>query len=96
MRISIDTNRYTDFWNGVPEVVDVIEEADAIYMPFAVIAELRSGFLNGSRRAENDRVLTEFLQKPDVYALFPDDVTTIHYASFHQQLRINGTPHPRE
>jgi tRNA(fMet)-specific endonuclease VapC len=94
MKIALDGNRYTDFWNGLAAAVQTIEQADAIYLPFAVVAELRSGFLNGSRAAENERTLHSFLNSPDVSILFPDQQTTLQYAAIHHHLRMNGTPIP--
>lgn len=94
MRIALDTNRYSDFWNGEAEVVRTIEGAESVYVPFVVLGELRSGFLNGSRSAENERVLRRFLNKPDTHILLPDEATTLHYASIYHQLRVRGTPIP--
>ena len=79
---------------GVADVVRTIESAEQVYVPFPVVAELRSGFLNGTRAAANERVLQSFLHKPGVAVLHSDDQTTIHYASISHQLRIQGTPIP--
>jgi predicted nucleic acid-binding protein len=43
MRLALDTNRYTDLARNVPAVVALVEQADEIYLPFVVLAELRSG-----------------------------------------------------
>jgi predicted nucleic acid-binding protein len=94
MRLALDTNRYTDFWVGAADVVRTIEAAEEVYLPFPVVAELRSGFLNGTRATENEKILHSFLQKPGVSVLFADDLTTIHYASISHQLRMGGTPIP--
>ena len=94
MKLVLDSNRYTDFWNGVAQVVEVLEAAEMVYMPFAVLGELRSGFLNGSNSAQNERTLRTFLNKSDVEVLLGDDATTVHYAAIHHQLRIGGTPIP--
>src|SRR5207249_3398340 len=72
MKLALDTNRYTDFWNAVPEVVRRIEDVEEIYLPFIVLGELRCGFLWGRRRAENERALQAFLRKPPVRILWPD------------------------
>ena len=94
MRIALDTNRYTDFWTGVNDVVATVEGAHEVFVPFAVIAELRYGFLKGTRTTENERVLQRFLSKPGVAALYPDDSTTRHYAALYRQLQVQGTPIP--
>jgi tRNA(fMet)-specific endonuclease VapC len=63
-------------------------------MPLIVLAELRAGFLCGSRGVENERNLTRFLNSPRVDVLYPDDSTTHQYARLFLQLRRQGTPIP--
>lgn len=94
MRVAIDTNRYVDLCKGVAETVEVLEEADAIVLPFVVLAELRAGFLFGRRQVENERALHRLLLKDGVEVVYADDQTTHHYASVYRQLRRQGTPMP--
>jgi tRNA(fMet)-specific endonuclease VapC len=94
MNLALDTNRYSDFCRGAPEVTRLLEEADQVYLPFAVVAELRGGFACGSRGPENEQVLQEFLRKPGVEILFASETTTRTYASLYRQLRLQGTPIP--
>ena len=94
MRLALDTNRYTDFCRGEPEVTALLESAETIQLPFIVLGELRAGFAVGRRGASNERVLREFLLKPGVRAVFADDQTTQPYASVYRQLRQQGTPIP--
>lgn len=94
MRIALDTNRYVDFCRGFPEAREVIQKADRIFLPLIVLAELRSGFLVGSRGPENEQILTRFLSSPRVEVLRPDEETTHHYARLFRQLRAQATPIP--
>lgn len=94
MRVAIDTNRYVDLCKGVSETVDVLESADAVILPFVVLAELRAGFLLGRRQVENERALHHLLMKEGVDVVYADDQTTHHYASVYRQLRKQGTPIP--
>jgi len=94
MRLALDTNRYVDFARNVPEALERIREADQIFMAFVVLAELRAGFLCGSRQAENERTLARFLDSPRCLILQPDEDTTHHYARLFRQLRLQGTPIP--
>ena len=94
MRIALDTNRYIDFCKGVPDVVDRLRRVEWIGLPLVVLAELRAGFLCGSRTAANERNLIAFLDSPRVEVLYPDDATTHHYARLYRQLRDQGTPIP--
>ena len=94
MRLALDTNRYVDLCKGLAPTVDLVATADAVFLPFIVVAELRAGFALGRRGAENERVLRRLLQKDGVHLLLADDQTTFHYASVFRQLRQQGTPIP--
>jgi tRNA(fMet)-specific endonuclease VapC len=94
VRVALDTNRYVDLCKGAPETAELVATAEAVFLPFVVLAELRAGFALGRRSAENERVLRRFLLKPDVAVLYADDQTTHHYASAFRQLRRQGTPIP--
>jgi tRNA(fMet)-specific endonuclease VapC len=94
MTVALDTNRYVDLCKGVVETVTVLEEAEAVVLPFVVLGELRAGFALGRRWVENERTLRRFLLKPGVGVLFADDQTTHHYAAVFGQLRKQGTPIP--
>jgi tRNA(fMet)-specific endonuclease VapC len=94
VRVALDTNRYVDLCKGADETVQMLEEAEEVLMPFAVLGELRAGFVHGRREAENERVLRRFLLKDGVRVLFADEQTTHHYASVFRQLRKQGTPIP--
>jgi tRNA(fMet)-specific endonuclease VapC len=94
MKIALDTNRYTDMCRNVVGVVETLERAEHVYLPFIVLAELRAGFAIGTRGHENERTLRRFLLKEDVYVLYPDEQTIYHYASLFRQLREQGTPIP--
>jgi tRNA(fMet)-specific endonuclease VapC len=94
MRVALDSNRYDDLITGNEEIADIVEIADAVYLPFVVVGELRAGFATGRRQGENERLLKQFLMKDDVDILFADEQTTYHYASAYAQLRRQGTPIP--
>ena len=94
MRLALDTNRYVDFARNVPEALQKVQEADGVFMAFVVLAELRAGFLCGSKSAENERTLAQFLASPRAVVVHPDEETTHHYARLFRQLRQQGTPIP--
>jgi len=94
MRIALDTNRYVDLCKGLDTTARLVATAEAVYVPFVVVAELRAGFALGRRAADNERVLRRFLLKDGVHVLFADDQTTHHYAAVFRQLRLQGTPIP--
>ena len=69
MRAAVDTNRYVDLCKGLTGTVALLEEAEAILLPFVVLGELRAGFAHGRRAAENERILRSFLLKDGVRVL---------------------------
>ena len=94
MKIALDTNTYTDAARADPKAMEVLQSADEIYLPFVVIAELRSGFSLGVKGKKNEAKLIEFLNTPRVKALFPDEQSTHHYARVYSHLKKQGTPIP--
>jgi tRNA(fMet)-specific endonuclease VapC len=94
MKVALDSNRYDDLVTGDAKVADIVELADAVYLPFVVVGELRAGFIAGCRQAENERLLRRFLLKEEIEILFADEQTTHHYGSVYAQLRRQGTPIP--
>lgn len=94
MRLALDTNRYTDLCRGNAPVVQVVEAADEVWLPFIVLGELRAGFAAGIHGPHNESVLRRFLLQPGVDVLYADEQTTHHYATLYRQLRKQGTPIP--
>jgi tRNA(fMet)-specific endonuclease VapC len=94
MRLALDTNRYTDLCRGETSVVEIVESAEEVWLPFIVVGELRAGFAVGSQGPRNESVLRRFLMKPGVAILYAEEQTTHHYASVYRQLRKQGTPIP--
>lgn len=94
MKLVLDTNRYSDFARGEPEVVSKVYAADSVHLPLVVLAELHCGFLLGTRAAANEAALDSFLSQPTASVLVPDATTARHYAAVYSQLRRLGTPIP--
>jgi len=94
MRVALDTNRYTDLCRGDVHVVQAVEAADEVWLPFIVIGELRARFAVGTQGPRNEEVLSRFLLKPGVDVLYVDEQSTYHYATVYRQLRKQGTPIP--
>lgn len=94
MRLALDTNRYTDLCRGDVSVVETIELADEVWLPFIVLGELRAGFAVGNQGPRNEAVLRRFLLGSGVRVLYADEQTTHHYAAVYRQLRQQGTPIP--
>jgi tRNA(fMet)-specific endonuclease VapC len=94
VRLTLDTNRYVDLMLPTPEVVQTVENAGEIVMPFAVLAELAAGFIHGTRRSHNEQILGKFLQRPSVRALYPDEGTVAQFGLLSADLRRRGKTIP--
>lgn len=94
MRLALDTNAYRLMVDADADAVRLARMADSLLMPVPVIAELRFGFLNGSKGRENEATLTLFLDRPRVEVLCCDEETTVRYAELKLQLKKQGTPIP--
>jgi len=94
VRLALDTSRYTDLCRGDASVVQMVELADEVWLPFIVLGELRAGFAVGSQGPRYEAVVRRFLLKPGVSVLYADEQTTHHYGTVYRQLRKQGTPIP--
>jgi tRNA(fMet)-specific endonuclease VapC len=91
VRLLIDTNRYTDFDYGVPEVVERFDMADELWLSLIVLGELRGGFAAGSKRQQNEQEFERFLARPNVKVLGLNEASADHYASVYSMLHRQGT-----
>jgi tRNA(fMet)-specific endonuclease VapC len=94
VNVLLDTNRLTDALRGEPGVTTTLERANIIVIPFITLAEIRAGFLLGTRRRENEAALSKFLALPGVDIVFADHETTEVYTRLFVYLRNAGTPIP--
>ncbi len=94
MRLVLDTNAYRLVMEGLAEAAVLVRRADVVMLPVPVLAELRYGFLNGSKGQRNDAALSRFLDQPRVEVLVCDDATASEFARLKLQLKRQGTPIP--
>ena len=71
-----------------------LERSSEVWLPFVTLAEIRAGFLCGSRTQENEPMLRTFLGLPGAGVLYADRETTEVYARLFLQLRRAGSPMP--
>ena len=94
MRLAIDTNAYRLMMDADVDAEQLARTADRLLMPVPVIAELRFGFLNGTKGRQNEANLTRFLERPRIEVLCCDQETAVRYAELKLQLKKQGTPIP--
>lgn len=94
MRIALDTNRLTDLFRGDADLAEFLGGCDEVGIPFVVLAEMKAGFLGGTRSAANEGLLASLLVRETVVVLYADRETTEQYARLFVQLKRAGTPVP--
>ncbi len=94
MKLALDTNAYRAFMEGEKKAVDLVRHAVVIGIPVPVLAELRFGFLAGTKGRQNESSLLKFLDSSRVEILSCDQQTSYFYAQIKLQLKKQGTPIP--
>ena len=94
MRLALDTNTYRLVMEAEKLAVRLVRTSEVVLIPVPVIAELRFGFLHGTKGRQNEATLTRFLDSPRVQVLSCDEETTKTYAALKLQLKRQGTPIP--
>jgi len=90
----VDTNIYSGFMKGDPEIKEILKQAAHLYFPFIVIGELLFGFKLGAKEKENQEQLNDFLFTNRTTVLYPNESTLECYASVAVELRKKGKPIP--
>lgn len=86
----LDTNAYTALQMGKKEVIGILAQSNEIFLPLPVVAELRFGFLGGTKSEDNEQRLQRFLSQPAVIILEPSVRTTEKYAQVAVLCRKKG------
>lgn len=94
MKALLDTNAYAAFRKGDPAVRTIIAGAQRVVLSAVVAGELLHGFRQGTRRAENERGLAEFLEDARVDFLEVGWETADWFGRVMTGLRRRGTPVP--
>jgi tRNA(fMet)-specific endonuclease VapC len=94
VRVALDTNRIVDLFRGDAGLAEWLGTCDEVWIPLIVLAEIKAGFLGGSRQHRNEAQLHRLLGKATVGVLLPDRETAEHYARLFVQLKRAGTPVP--
>ena len=94
MRLALDTNAYCAFVAGDSDIAGLVRRSQIVALPVVVLGELKAGFANGSRREENERILTSILATKRVRVLSVTEATSAIYGTLWSDLRKRGRPLP--
>ena len=82
----LDSNAISDWWQGRPALLAVLEKAASVYLPVPVLGEFRFGILKSNRRAQMEvwfeeakrltSILTADAQTAECYALIRHTLET--------------------
>ncbi|MBL8122144.1 PIN domain-containing protein [Candidatus Saccharibacteria bacterium] len=76
----LDTNVYQAFLRKDSRLVEPLKQSTTMTFPLAALAELRKGFLGGTRLAENERRLEQFMLQGEVGVALPTKQTAEYFA----------------
>lgn len=91
-RLAVDTNTVIAYRVGIPEVCDLIEEADTLLLPVTVLGELLYGAANSARPRENEEAVHRFLAQSILIPI--DGGIAARYSTVRLELKRVGRPIP--
>lgn len=92
--LCLDTSAYSNFRRGNEGLSKLLDQAELVGVPTVALGELRTGFLLGGRKRQNETELEAFLGNPVVEVLPVDSEASRHYAEIVAELREAGTALP--
>jgi tRNA(fMet)-specific endonuclease VapC len=91
LKIVLDTNVYSDFAEGLPEVVDILATSgEHLLMPSIVLGELSYGFMKGSRRDLNENKLLQIIDQLKMEIITVDQHVARKYGIIYSSLVKKG------
>lgn len=94
MKLVIDTNFYKALIDENPNALEALENANTIYIPFVVYAELYYGFKHGSKFDVNFKTLNRFIENFSIQIIHGDTDVATKYADIFNDLLKKGKPIP--
>lgn len=95
MKLVLDTCIYSDFAEGLPDVVDILATSgEHLLMPSIVLGELSYGFMKGSRRDLNEKKLLQIIDQLKMEIITVDQHVARKYGIIYSSLVKNGQKIP--
>jgi len=95
LKLVLDTNIYSGYAEGVPEIVDFMATyGEHFYLPSIVVGELSFGFLKGTRPKFNEDRLQLFIERLRVEIVNVDRNVARKYGTIYLSLQNKGKKIP--
>jgi predicted nucleic acid-binding protein len=95
LKLVLDTNIYSDFAEGLPDVVDILATSgEHLRVPSIVLGELSYGFMKGSRRDLNEKKLLQIIDLLKVEIISVDEHVARKYGIIYSSLVKKGRKIP--
>jgi predicted nucleic acid-binding protein len=95
LKLVLDTNIYSDFAEGLPDVVDILATSgERLFMPSIVLGELSYGFMKSRRRDLNEEKLRQIITRLKMEIVTVDEHVTRKYAIIYTSLVKKGRKIP--
>lgn len=95
MKLVLDTNVYSDYAEGLLDVVDMIAtHGEYIFIPSVVLGELTFGFMNGNKQSFNERKLRQFISRLKIEVINVDSSVARKYGVIYLSLQKKGNKIP--
>jgi tRNA(fMet)-specific endonuclease VapC len=91
-RVLFDTSAYSLLRRDSEGALRALRQARLVVLTPIVVGELRAGFMRGTRRAENEQHLRQFIASSRVGVVALTLETSDCYALIEHDLRSRGTP----
>jgi len=91
-KIVLDTNSVIAYRAAIPEICDIIESANILFLPAPVFGELLYGAINSNNPKKNEIIVKEFLSQCIFVSI--DETITSRYAFIRLKLKKSGHPIP--
>ena len=93
-KILLDTNAYSNYLRGNAEVLNVLSDANIVYMSVIVLGELYARFKGGRKESWNKKLLQKFIEKPTVSTIDVTIETSEIFGEVKNALKASGNPIP--
>jgi predicted nucleic acid-binding protein len=95
LKLVLDTNIYSDYAEGLADVVETIAQYGRfLFLPSIVLGELTYGFLKGKRQTYNESKLRQFIHRLKVEIITADADVARKYGFIFLALQKRGAKIP--